>query len=131
MTAASAVSKPLSMPSTASATDGLGSASACGHEATGVRLSSLWSASTWLMRSRAPSLHSAIGDALAGGLQRQHVLRHRLEHIGAGLGAFGGEIVPGARADIDHVRGLRHRKGRQPRQRRTRRAARCHSPSAR
>ena len=46
------------------------------------------------MRSRAPSLHSAIDDALAGRLQRMHVRGHGLEHIGAGLGALGREIAP-------------------------------------
>ena len=40
---------------------------------------------------------------LAGGLQRRDVLAHRLEHVGAGLGALGGEIMSGAGADIDHV----------------------------
>ncbi len=47
--------------------------------------------------------------ALAGGLQGEHVLAHRLEHIGARLGALGGEIVPGARADLDHAVRFRHR----------------------
>ncbi len=55
------------------------------------------------MRSREPSLHSAIGDALAGGLQRVDVLGHRLEHVGAGRVALGGEIVAGMRADLDDV----------------------------
>ena len=116
--AASAVSKPDSMPSTASATACFGSASACGQEPTGVRLCSLWSASTWLMRSRAPSLHSAIATRLPAACSAEHVLAHRLEHIGIRLGAFGGEIVAGARADIDHLARLRHRERRQPRQRR-------------
>ena len=42
-------------------------------------------------------------DALAGALQGEHVLGHRLEDVGVGLGALGGEIAPGARADIDDV----------------------------
>ena len=41
--------------------------------------------------------------ALAGGLQRMDVLGHRLEHVGAGRGALGGEIVAGVRADLDDV----------------------------
>ena len=48
------------MPSTASATSWRGSASACCHDATGVRLTKPCSASTCAMRSREPSLHSAI-----------------------------------------------------------------------
>ncbi|MGA7986496.1 MAG: chromosome segregation protein SMC, partial [Burkholderiales bacterium] len=51
-------------------------------------------------------------------LQRQHPLRDGLEHIGAGLGAFGREIMPGPRADIDHARGVGHRERRQCRERR-------------
>ena len=38
--------------------------SASGQAATFARLASPWSASTWLMRSRAPSLHSAITTRL-------------------------------------------------------------------
>ena len=54
------------------------------------------------MRSRAPSLQSAMTDALARRLQRLHVPGHRLEHIAAGLGALGREIVALPRAGIDH-----------------------------
>ena len=64
MTAASAVSNPVSRPSTASAICGFGSASASGQDATLERLASPWSASTWPMRSRAPSLHSATATRL-------------------------------------------------------------------
>ncbi len=96
-----------------------GSASASGHDATGVRLSSPCSASTCAMRSREPSLHSAMSDALAGGLQRLDVLVHRLEHVGAGLAALGGEVVAGVGADLDRVGAcLPARERRQPRQRR-------------
>ena len=83
------------------------------------------------MRSRAPSLHSATADALAGGLQRLDVLGHRLEHIGVGLGALGGEIAALPRADVDDVGRIRHRERRQARQRRASPAARCHSASPR
>ena len=41
------------------------------------------------------------GHAFARALQGQHMRAHRLEHIGVGRGAFGGEIVAGARADVD------------------------------
>ena len=98
---------------------------------TGVRLASLWSASTWLMRSRAPSLHSATATRLPAACSASDVLAHRLEHIGVGLGALGGEIAPGARADLDHVGRLRHGEWRQPRQRRGIRAARAIHSSAR
>ena len=40
-----------------------------GHDRTGVRLTSLWSPSTWLMRSRAPSLHSAIATRLPAAMR--------------------------------------------------------------
>ena len=55
---------------------------------------------------------------LARRLPRQHVFAHRLEHIGARLGALGCEVVAGARVDIDNVSGWRHGELRQPRQRR-------------
>ena len=71
------------------------------------------------MRSRAPSLHSAMATRLPAACSASTCCGHGLEHIGAGLGALGREIVPGARADIDHVARLRHREGRQPRQRRS------------
>ena len=64
----------------------------CGRAAPGLRpgrdrrgLCSPCSASTWPMRSREPSLQSAINDALAVRLQRADMLGHGLEHIGAGL----------------------------------------------
>ena len=57
-------------------------------------------------------------DALAGGLQRLDVLSHRLEDVGAGLASFGGEVVPGAGADLDRIGGaFRRGERRQPRQR--------------
>ena len=55
--------------------------------------------------------------ALAGGLQRVHVFGHRLEHVLVGLAALGGEIVAGARGDLDRVGGFGRRERRQPRQR--------------
>ena len=58
-TAAPAVSNPLSRPSTAKPTCGNGRPCASCQDATFVRLLSPCSASTWLMRSRAPSLQSA------------------------------------------------------------------------
>ncbi len=52
-------------------------------------------------------------NALAGGLQRQHMRRHRLEDIRARLGALGREIAPLPRPHIDCT-GIRHREWRQP-----------------
>ena len=63
-----------------------------------------------LARALAPQRHR---HALAARLQRQHVFADRFEHIGARLGALGGKIAPGPRADIDHVFGVRHRERRQ------------------
>ena len=68
---------------------------------------------------------------LARGLQRVDVFGHRLEDIGAGCCALGGEGVAGMRADVDDVRGLLRRgERRQPRQRGMLQPSR-HSPSAR
>ena len=118
-TATSAVSKPPSRPSTASATCGFGSASASGHEPTGDRLCRPCSASTCFMRSRAPSLHSAMTTRLPAACSACDVLAHRIEHAGGVFRPLGREIVAGARADIDVRAALvRHRKRRQPRQRR-------------
>ena len=117
MTAASSVAKPLSMPSTASATDAFGSASACGHDSTGVRLDELVigeHVAHAFARAFAPQRD---GDALAGGLQRGDVATHRLEHIGVGLGALGGEVAALPRADVDHVCSIGHGEGGEPRQR--------------
>ena len=103
MSATSAVSKPDSTPSTASATCGRGSASAAGHDATGARLTKPVLGEHMrhaLARAFAPQRDHR---ALAAGLQRVDVLGHRLEHIGAGRGALGGEIVAGMRADFDDV----------------------------
>ena len=57
-------------------------------------------------------------DALAGALQAQHVPGDGFEYVGVGLGALGGEIASLPRAGVDHIGRLRHREGRQPRQRR-------------
>ena len=54
------------------------------------------------MRSREPSLQSAMTTRLPRGLQRLHMRGHRLEHVAAGLGALGREIVTLPRADVDH-----------------------------
>ena len=85
----------------------------------GDRLGRPCSASTWLhalARALAPERDD---DALAGRLQRLHVPGHGIEHAGGVLGALGREIVALPRADIDAGAGLvRHRKRRQPRQRR-------------
>ncbi len=53
------------------------------------------------MRSREPSLHSAITARLPAACSACTCSRHRLEHVAAGLGALGREIVAGARADLD------------------------------
>ena len=60
MTANSSVSKPLSMPTTASMASLRGVACTVRQVLTLVRLASLWSRSMLPMRSREPSLHSAI-----------------------------------------------------------------------
>ena len=101
------------MPSTASATAGFGRRSACGHERDRREIEQFVvgeHVAHALARALAPERDR---HALAGRLQRQHVLGDRLEHIGVRLGALGREIVAGARADIDHVARLRHRERRQ------------------
>ena len=60
MTATCSVSKPDSMPTTASIASLRGVACTVRQELTLVRLSSLWSFNMLPMRSREPSLHSAI-----------------------------------------------------------------------
>ena len=119
MTAMSAVSKPPSRPSTASATCGFGSASASGHDADRRQIVQPvlgQHVAHALARALAPQRDD---DALARRLQRLDVLAHRIEHVGGIVRALGREIVPGARADIDHRAALlRHRERRQPRQRR-------------
>ena len=58
-------------------------------------------------------------DALARRLQRKDVLGHGLEHVAAGLGALGREIVPLLGAGIDDAAlPVRHRERRQARERR-------------
>ena len=58
-------------------------------------------------------------DALARRLQRVHVLGHGLEHVAAGLGALGREIVTLLGAGIDDAAlPVRHRERRQTRERR-------------
>ena len=80
---------------------GLGNAAACGHDAPGkiVQLVVGEHVAHALARALAPQRD---GDALAGACKRQHVPGHRLENIGVGLGALGGEIAS-LRAPIDHV----------------------------
>src|SRR5204863_454100 len=111
MIAASAVSNPLSSPSTASATCGLFSASASRHDPTGARLASAWSASTWLMRSRAPSLQSAtmtrLPPALADGVIEQVIGRGRAEGLDVAqpeaLDGLGGELELGDRHEVERA----------------------------
>jgi len=85
----------------------LGKASACGQAPTGARLCSWWSASTWssLARALAPQRDR---HPLAGGLQGGAVLAHRLEHIGAGLGAFGAKLWPARAPTSINLTRLRH-----------------------
>jgi hypothetical protein len=55
-------------------------------------------------------------DALAASLERRDVAGHRLEHVAAGLGALGGEVVPLLAADVDRrALPVRHRERREPR----------------
>src|SRR5665213_2240976 len=113
--AASAVSKPDSMPSTANAIAGFGRLKACGQEPTLVRLCNLWSASTSLMRGvfgqmlkrqrrtrqiveqsfqriveqREPVLHAGIAATLAHRFVQQVVRRASAE-----LGDIAGAEAP-------------------------------------
>ena len=93
MTAASAVSKPASRPSTASATCGFGSASASGQDADRRQIVQAMvgqHVAHALARALAPQRDD---DALAGRLQRLHVPAHGVEHAGGVLGALGREIA--------------------------------------
>ena len=118
-TAASAVSKPASSPSTASATCGFGSASASGQDATVDRLCSPWSASTWLMRSRAPSLHSAMTTRLPAACSDCTCLVTASNTPAAFSVRSAAKLWPArAPTSIDGAALLRHRERRQPRQRR-------------
>ena len=75
---------PASRPSTASATSRLRQRQRLGPVGDDrPRLASPWSASTWLMRSREPSLHSAMTTRLPRRLQRLDVLGHGLEDVAA------------------------------------------------
>ena len=70
------------------------------------------------MRSREPSLHSAMTTRLPAACSAFDVRLHRVEHVGVGLAALGDEIVAGMRADLDDVGGaFRRGERRQPRQR--------------
>ncbi len=57
------------------------------------------------MRSREPSLHSAISVRLPADCKRFDVFGQRLEYVLAGFAPFRSEVVPGARADLDHIGG--------------------------
>src|SRR2546423_1875286 len=58
------------------------------------------------------------GDTLAVRLERGDVLRHRFEHVAAGLGALGGEIAPLLGIGINgRPLPFRHGERGQPRQR--------------
>ena len=58
----------------------------------------------WLMRSREPSLHSAITTRLPPACSACTWVVDRLEHVLVRLAALGGKILPGLRADIDGIR---------------------------
>ena len=103
MTAASAVSKPPSRPSTASATCGFGSASASGQDADRRQVVQAMLGQHVLhalARALAPQRDD---DALARGLQRLHVLAHRVEHAGGILGALGAKSCGPARAPTSTI----------------------------
>ena len=71
------------------------------------------------MRSREPSLHSAMTTRLPAACSPSTWRLHRLEDVGVGLAALGDEIASGMRADIDRVgAALGRGERRQPRQRR-------------
>ena len=115
ITAASAVSNPLSSPSTASATSGFGSASASAHDATGERLARPWSASTWRMRSRAPSLHKATTTRLLSDCKAKACAVTASNTLATGLGPLGGEVAPLLGAGVDGwTPPFRQREGRKP-----------------
>ena len=75
MTAISSVSKPLSMPSTASMVSLRGVACTVRQLLTLVTWVSLWSRSIEIMRSREPSLHSAITTFLRSPAGHAHARR--------------------------------------------------------
>ena len=84
---------------------GADSASACGHDATGARLSSRCSASTCAMRSREPSLHMAMTTRLPAACSAFDVFGHRVKDAGGGLVPLGSEVMAGMHAGLDGVRG--------------------------
>ena len=107
MTARSSVSKPDLIPSTASATVGLGKASAWFQSVTGARLCKFV-----VGKDVAHALTCAFApqrdcDALSTSLQRLRVSADSLEDIRARLGPFGDEIAPLPRSDIEGA-GFRH-----------------------
>ncbi len=120
ISATSAVSKPESSPSTASAICGFGSACAGGHDATGCEIVQAVLGEHMrhaLARAVAPQRDHR---ALAVGLQRVDVLGDGFEHIGAGNGALGGKIMAGMGAGLDGVgRAVRRGERRQPGERRS------------
>ena len=119
MSATSAVSKPESMPSTASADLVARQRQRLRPRSDGREIEKPVLGENMLhalARARAPHRDD---DALAGGLQPFDMLFHRVEDVGVRLAALGGEVVPGVGADVDHVgAALGRRKRRQPRQRR-------------
>ena len=118
MTATWSVSKPDSMPTTASMASLRGVACTVRQVLTLVRLSSLWSCSMLPMRSREPSLHSAITTFLRWACSACTCATTASNTLTDAVGALRREIAALPRAGIDHVgAALGHRERRQPRQR--------------
>src|ERR1700730_15874621 len=108
MTATCSVSKPDSMPTTASIASLRGVACTVRQELTLVRLSSLWSFNMLPMRSREPSLHSAITT----------FLRWACKAPTCATTASNTLTAASARSGVDHIgAAVGHGERRQPRQR--------------
>ena len=104
ISATSAVSKPDSMPSTTSAISWRGSASASGHDATFFRFTSLCSASTCAMRSREPSLHSAISARLPDACRPWTCLATASNTLTFGVARSAAKLRPAGRRSRSHWR---------------------------
>ncbi len=84
------------------------------------------------MRSREPSLHSAITTFLRWACNAMHVRHHGFEHVDRSVGALGGEIAALPRAGVEHVgAAVGHGERRQPRQRGLIQPRSVHSASVR
>ena len=117
MTATSSVSKPLSMPSTASIASLRGVACTVRQALTDVTLDSLWSRSMLAMRSREPSLHSVITTFLRWLCSAWTCATTASNTLTEASLRSGAKSRPAPRAGVEHARGLRHREWREARER--------------